>query len=106
MNAQLSTLIAITEMASKSNATGRKVKSRVLSGKCLGIHEDSGKPCDRDAVKRGLCDSHYQTFRKRRNGQPTLRDRGDYEVNAIAIGKILPSQEIRNFKFKDQFAGD
>ena len=72
-----------------------QVTERVRSGKCL--------LCDDQAVRRGLCMNHYQTFLRRRDRRGE-KDGSVFEEACIREGKILALGKMRELKTNDPFA--
>jgi hypothetical protein len=92
MNARISHLIAIMQVAKRPPSIDKKVRTRVLAGIC--IVDDCGK----EAVSRGCCDTHQRAFHREMDAQPTADERGNFEIWAIEQGVILSSQEVREIK--------
>lgn len=72
----------------------KKVKERATTGKCLH--------CSKRAVKRGLCDYHYNDFRNRKNSK-SEETRTMWEARQIREGKILGTGEIRKLHADSPF---
>lgn len=72
-----------------------QVTERVRSGKCL--------LCEDQAVRRGLCMNHYQTFLRRRESRGR-EDGALFEEACIREGKILALGKMRELKTDDPFA--
>lgn len=84
-------------MAEPTKRTMAKVRERIAEGKCL-ISE-----CDCKPETRGLCNKHYQSFRRSFDGH-SLQDRFKFEANCIANGLILSNQAIRAIRCPSPFA--
>lgn len=91
--AQVSRWLSMSTTFKRSIAS--KVTERVRSGKCL--------LCDADAVRRGLCMNHYQTFMRR---QKARGPEGGvlFEEACIREGKVLGQHVMRDLKKNDPFA--
>lgn len=63
---------------------------RVKEGKCLH--------CDEKPTRRGLCERHYQLFRRNKLAKPNTRERAEFEKQAIEQAKILPIQQMRELQ--------
>lgn len=69
------------------NAKHAAKLERVKEGKCLH--------CDEKPTRRGLCERHYQLFRRSMLNKPNTRERAEFEKQAIEQAKILPIQQMR-----------
>lgn len=84
MNKGQQALIRALSVMRKST---KKLKSRVVKGKCIC------PGCDRPLKSRGLCEVHRQEFYAKKYALPTPEQRDEYEASAIMHGIILRKYE-------------
>ncbi len=68
------------------------VQSRLSDHQCIAC---TGLP--EKAVRRGLCSKCYQRWRHKRQSLGSAKLRLEFDVALIKQGKLLPTQEVRDF---------
>ena len=72
--------------------------SEKISGQhCLVCGDETNK------LKRGLCDKHYQQFRRKKESL-TVESAEEWESLLVENGKLLPKQQGKKFGMDDPFA--
>jgi hypothetical protein len=90
MNEEILRMIGIYEMATASRKVSKRIKDRVLGGKCLC--------CDGIARQRGLCWNCYYVYRSTKIQKRNATEAARYDAACVRAGKILSSGQVRQIK--------
>jgi hypothetical protein len=95
MNEEILRMIGIFEMATASRKVSKRIKDRVLAGKCLC--------CESIARQRGLCWNCYYAYRSTKLQKKNATEAARYDTACVRAGKILPAGKVREIKSTNPF---